>query len=53
MKSNKERDPAEKTIKEEKSGGDDADDGYDSDDAPHTLNEVTSATDLDFTADLD
>lgn len=56
MKSNKERDPAEKTIKEEKSGGDDTNDDYGDDHSevrPQGLNDVTTATDLDFAADLD
>ena len=56
MKSNKDRDPAEKTIKEEKSGSlDDTDVGYDdehNDMRPQGSAEVTTA-DLDFAADLD
>ena len=48
MKSNKDRDPAEHTIKEEKSGSmDDA-----SYETSHLSAEMT-ATDLDFAADLD
>lgn len=57
MKSNKERDPAERTIKEEKSGGDDSNEDYgdshSADMRPHGLHDVTTANDLDFAADLD
>ena len=53
MKSNKERDPAEKTIKEEKSGGDDTNEEYVEEHRPQGLTEVTTVTDLGFAADLD
>jgi hypothetical protein len=61
MKSNKERDPAEKTIKEEKSNSlddtdvDDYGDDHSSDVRPLGLTEVhgISATELDIAADLD
>ena len=60
MKSNKERDPAEKTIKEEKSNSlDDTDVDEFGDDhsdmRPQELTDIhsTSATELDIAADLD
>lgn len=61
MKSNKERDPAEKTIKEEKSNSlddtdvDDYGDDHSSDMRPQGLTDVhsPSATELDIAADLD
>ncbi|CAB9515906.1 expressed unknown protein [Seminavis robusta] len=57
MKSNKDRDPAEKTIKEEKSNSlDDHDDYDDHSDMRHpglTDAPTSSATDLDIAADLD
>ena len=53
MKSNKDRDPAEKTIKEEKSGSSMDDYTEGSYHEPHGSAELAAMNDLDFAADLD